>query len=328
MIRALIIFSLLFTVSVVAKIPDVEVIDQNGRKQAFYTDLVKDQIVAINFIFTQCETICPVSGAYFGKLLELAKANPTMSVRLISVTLDAHYDTPEKLKTWAAKFGHNDSWSLVTGTPANIDQILKALGAFTADKNDHAPLVLVGSDSQNQWKHIQGFTSPDIIWKTLTSFSAPHPYFPDTELVDHQGKEVRFYTDLVKDKVVVIHCFFSTCQTVCPILITNFKKLNTAVGEKAELLSITLDPTHDTPEFLGKFATALDAGSNWRFLTGKPANVEHVLAKLGFATEDKENHSNIIIIGNEKTGLWKKARGTASADEIAEIVNSAINDEK
>lgn len=322
------------------KFPEVEVIDQDGKKRSFYTDLVKDEVVAINFIFTGCETICPVSGAYFGKLVEMSKEHPDKKIKFISVTLDPTNDTPAKLKAWAKQFGHSSDWTLVTGTPANIDQILKALGAFTADKDDHAPLVLVGSDAKHQWTHIQGFTAPKTIWESLVAYTTPkapvppqksptppHPYFPDTELVDHRGEEVKFYTDLVKGKVVVIHCFFSSCTGACPVLLAKFKILQQAVGKDVDLISITLDPTHDTPEFLGKYAAALKTGSNWRFLTGTPAKVEQVLAKLGFATEDKDDHSNVIIIGNEKTGLWKKARGTASSDEIAKIIRSVADDE-
>ena len=308
------------------KIPDVEVLDQEGKKRAFYTDLVKGQVVAINFIFTDCETICPVAGAYFGKLLKLSKADPNHPVKFISISLDAANDTPEKLKTWAQRFGHNSNWSLVTGEPNQINKLLKTLGAFTANKDDHGPLVLVGSEPQKQWKHLQGFTSPEIIWKTLKSLS-PHPYLPNTALVDHSGQDVEFYSDLVQGKVVVMHCFFSSCQTVCPMLLTNMKKLQQAVGSDAELLSITLDPTKDTSEYLGKFATSLDAGPNWHFLTGETDQVEQVLSKLGLASTDKEKHSNILIIGNDKTGLWKKARGSASVEEITKIVKSVIKDE-
>ena len=307
-------------------IPDVEVLDQEGRKRAFFSDLVEGQVVAINFIFTRCQSVCPVSGAYFGKTLELAKENPKHKVRFISISLDPANDTPEKLKEWAQRFGHDSNWSLVTGAPGRINELLKAFGAFTADKEDHAPLVLVGSEPQRKWKLVQGFTSPKTIWNQLSSLS-PHPYLPNTSLVDHRGQKVSLYSDLIQDQVVVIHCFYSSCQTVCPMMLSNMKRLSAIVGDEIQVLSITLDPERDTSEYLRKYADVLDAGPNWHFLTGNTDEVDLTIGKLGFATDEIEKHSNILIIGNDKTGLWKKARGSASSEEITEIARSVVDDE-
>ena len=71
----------------------------------------------------------------------------------------------------------------------------------------------------------------------------------------------------------------------------------------------------------------LGAKPGWYFLTGEKANVEFALRKLGQYVENKQDHTNIFIIGNERTGLWKKAFGLARADDIVKVVESVLNDQ-
>lgn len=140
-------------------VPDVTVLDQNGQRLHFYRDLVQDKVVAINFIFTTCTTVCPPMGAIFGNLQKLMAAPSAGSdVRLISVSVDPVTDTPERLKAWSAKFGARPGWTLVTGDKASIDKLLISLGGFTPDKRDHAPLVLVGNDRTGKWTRMYGLS--------------------------------------------------------------------------------------------------------------------------------------------------------------------------
>jgi SCO1/SenC/Heavy metal binding domain len=85
-------------------IPDIEVLDQNGRKIHFYTDLVKGQTVVINFIFTTCTTICPPLGATFARVKKELGDKVGRDVRFISISVDPATDTPERLKAWGEKF--------------------------------------------------------------------------------------------------------------------------------------------------------------------------------------------------------------------------------
>jgi protein SCO1/2 len=140
-------------------IPDVPVLDQEGRRLHFRTDLVEGRVVAINFLFTNCTTICPPLGATFGKLRKLLGDRAGRDVHLISISVDPTTDTPARLKAWAAKFGEGPGWSLVTGTREDITRLLKALGAYTADMNDHPPLVLIGN-RRGQWTRAYGLAPP------------------------------------------------------------------------------------------------------------------------------------------------------------------------
>lgn len=160
--------------------------------------------------------------------------------------------------------------------------------------------------------------------------STTEKYFTNTELVTQDGKTVRFYTDVMKGKVVVINCFFATCQGSCLPMSRNFEKLQGALGDRVGkdvfLVSITVDPEMDTPAQLKKYADRFHAGSGWLFLTGSKTNVDFIHKKLGQYVDTKESHNNIFIIGNERTGLWKKAFGLASTDELVKVVESVIND--
>lgn len=160
--------------------------------------------------------------------------------------------------------------------------------------------------------------------------AAAEKYFTNTELITQDGKRVRFYTDVLKGRVIVINSFFSTCKGACMPMNRNFKKVADLLGDKVGrdvfLVSITVDPQMDTPEALKEYASSLHAPAGWVFLTGTKENVDVVLHKLGQYVADKNDHITVLIIGNERTGLWKKAFGLGRAEELAKVVESVIND--
>jgi cytochrome oxidase Cu insertion factor (SCO1/SenC/PrrC family) len=141
-------------------IPDVELLDQDGRKIHFYSDLVKGKTVAINFIFTTCTTICPPLGATFRRVEQELGERAGRDVRLISISVDPATDTPERLKAWGAKFHAGAGWTFVTGAKPLIDELLRALGAQTARPEDHSPTVLIGNDARGQWTRTYGLARP------------------------------------------------------------------------------------------------------------------------------------------------------------------------
>ena len=96
-------------------IPDVEVLDQDGNALHFYRDLIKDKTVAINFIFTNCTTICPPLAATFARVQKEMGDKVGKDVHFISISVDPLTDTPERLKAWGAKFKAGAGWTFVTG---------------------------------------------------------------------------------------------------------------------------------------------------------------------------------------------------------------------
>ena len=160
--------------------------------------------------------------------------------------------------------------------------------------------------------------------------SAAQKYFTDTVLINQDGEKMRFYSDLVKGKTVIIDSFFATCQGSCLPMNRNLEKVQEALGDRlgkdAYILSISVDSTVDTPPLLKAYAKKLNARPGWYFLTGDKASVDFVLKKLGQFVDNKQDHLNIFIIGNERTGLWKKAFGLAKSEELVKVVESVIND--
>jgi cytochrome oxidase Cu insertion factor (SCO1/SenC/PrrC family) len=155
-------------------IPDVELLDQDGRKVHFYTDLVKGKTVAVNFIFTTCTTICPPLGATFARVQRELGERAGRDVYFISISVDPATDTPERLKAWGAKFHAGPGWTFVTGPKPQVDELLRALGAATASPADHSPTVLIGNDAAAQWTRTYGLASPATLLKIIDAAAAGH----------------------------------------------------------------------------------------------------------------------------------------------------------
>lgn len=149
------------------QIPDTAVFDQDGQPRKFYTDLVKGRTVAINFLFTTCTTICPPMAATFRKVQTELGDRVGADIALISVTVDPNTDVPERLKGFLAKFKAGPGWTFVTGKKPEIDSLLRSLGAYVSDKNDHSPMILIGNESAAYWTRTYGLASADSIVKLI-----------------------------------------------------------------------------------------------------------------------------------------------------------------
>lgn len=149
---------------------------------------------------------------------------------------------------------------------------------------------------------------------------------PDAEVVDQKGKQLKFYSDLIKGKTVAINFIFTTCTTICPPLTATFRRVQqdaAARGLDVQLISISVDPTTDTPERLRDFAAKFKAGPGWTFVTGDKALVDLVLAALGAAVSNKNDHTPMILIGNDTSDNWTRAYGLTSPTKIVELIEDA-----
>lgn len=321
-------------------IPDLSLVDQDGKPVRFYSDLVQGKVVMINFVFTSCTTICPPMGATFGKVQQLLGDRAGKDVHLISVSVDPVVDTPERMKAWGKKFGAAPGWTLVTGERATVVQLLKALGVYTPNINDHTPLVLAGNDPRGEWTRAYGLATPARLVELLDRLAAPaaadlaaspaQSYFGEIPLVNQDGQTMRLYSDLIRDKIVVIDFMFTSCTGACPIMSNNFARiqewLGGRLGKDVHLISVSVDPENDTPAKLKEYAARYKARPGWYFLTGTRENVDAALRKLGNYVETPEAHQNLFIIGNERSGLWKKAFGLAAPEALLPIVQSVVED--
>jgi len=158
--RLLIAAALLFVIAA-APPPDVALTDENGRSVQFYGDLVKGHVVAVNFIFTTCTTICqPMSGT-FAKAETLLAGRP--NARLVSITIDPETDTPERLAAWKKRFNGGARWTMLTGPKDQIDRLRKALGVFTPDRINHTPTVVILDGPAGRTTRVIGLVSARAI---------------------------------------------------------------------------------------------------------------------------------------------------------------------
>lgn len=314
-------------------VPDTMLVDQEGREVRFKSDVLGEKTVAIQFIFTTCRAICPVMGAAFARLQDRLGDRLDKDVSLVSISIDPVTDTPVRMKKWGEQFGARPGWRLLTGEKGNIENLLKALEAT----NHNAPVVLLGNLRTGEWvRSYDDITAPDKLYAQLIDLADKPPpaqkYFGSTVLTDQNGKKLRLYEDLLKGKVVVVNAFFSTCQGVCLKTMPNVAALQAEAGDRlgkdVNFLSISADPLIDTPAKLKTYAQGLGAKPGWYFLTGDQQAVKDVLYKFfGQDGEVRENHSNVFIMGNERTGLWKKVRGFAEVEDIAPRFRSVLSDE-
>jgi protein SCO1 len=152
---------------------------------------------------------------------------------------------------------------------------------------------------------------------------------PDTTVYDQNGKKLNFYTDLVKGKTVAINFVFTTCTTICPPLEATFHKVQQELGERVgrdvQMISISVDPTTDTPERLKSFSEKFKAGPGWTFITGSKPEIDQLLRALGASVTDKNNHSPMLLVGNDAAGYWTRTYGLAPASTIIKVITEAVD---
>jgi protein SCO1/2 len=137
-------------------------------------------------------------------------------------------------------------------------------------------------------------------------------YFPNVTLTNHNGKKVKFFDDLVKDKIVAINFIYTSCPDSCPLETAQLVKVQNILGDRVGkdvfIYSITIDPKVDKPKVLKEYREKF--GANWDFLTGNELEIIEIRKKLGLYIEENQdgsnNHNVSMIVGNQKTGRWMK----------------------
>ncbi|WP_026355161.1 SCO family protein [Massilia niastensis] len=172
----------------------------------------------------------------------------------------------------------------------------------------------------------------DRLLAATESKLAPHPYLPNPVLVDQTGKSVRFYTDLLEGKVVVINMMYTVCTGICPLNTARLREVQAELGDRTgrdvHIYSLTLRPEVDSPEALAEYAERYDIGPGWSFLTGRPRDIDLVRRKLGFydtdpvADADISNHTGALRIGNVARDRWMMMPNRASAKQVVKAINN------
>lgn len=155
-------------------------------------------------------------------------------------------------------------------------------------------------------------------------------YFPDVTVFTQDNRKVRFYQDLVKDKIVLLNFFYAHCEGICPAVTHNLAVVQKLLGERMGrdifINSITLKPAEDTPAVLKEYERMHGIRPGWALLTGKPDDVELLRRSLGFTDpdplvdRDKSNHIGNIRYGSEPLVQWTALPGMTRPESIAKAI--------
>lgn len=159
-------------------------------------------------------------------------------------------------------------------------------------------------------------------------------YFPNVPLQTHEGKTVRFFDDVIKDKVVVINFIYTYCPDTCPLETAQLVKVQNIMGDRLGkdvfFYSISIDPERDSPEVLKDYRDKFKA--RWTFLTGKESDIIQLRKKLGLYIEEiqdgSNNHNVNMIIGNQATGRWMKRSPFENPYVLADQIGNWLTDWK
>ena len=142
---------------------DRTLVDQDGKDVMFVTDVIGDDIVVMDFVYTTCTTICPVLSALFAQVQDKLGDDVGNGITLVSMSVDPIRDTPQRIKAYSAKHGAGDGWIWLTGDKPVVDDVLTGLGAYSTNFEDHPSMVLIGDGRTGEWQRLFGFPNPDRI---------------------------------------------------------------------------------------------------------------------------------------------------------------------
>jgi protein SCO1/2 len=140
--------------------PRVTLVRDDGKAVSLPDELNDGRPVLMNFIYTSCTTICPLTSQVFEQFQKrLGSARD--SVHLVSISIDPEQDTPARLRSYAKQFDAARGWDHYTGTVAASIAVQRAFGAYLGDKMSHTPLTLLRESPGKPWIRIDGFASAD-----------------------------------------------------------------------------------------------------------------------------------------------------------------------
>lgn len=140
---------------------DQPMLDQNGNIRRLKTDVAGQKVIVVDFVFTSCQTICPVTTALLAESHRRLGDVPEDDLAFISMSIDANVDTPDRLAAFAAR--HRADWTFLTGEKRIMDEALVWLNAYATNPEDHAAMILVGDGATGTFSRIYGLPDPDFV---------------------------------------------------------------------------------------------------------------------------------------------------------------------
>ena len=165
---------------------DAPLLDASGKRVRLAQEVIGGRIAVVNFIYTSCTTVCPVSSASFQQLQQRLGARLGKEVVLVSITVDPLRDTPQRLREYAGRYQAREGWVWLTGAKPDVDSVLKGLGAYSARFEDHPATVLVGDARSGSWTRFFGFPSVDELVARIETMQAGRGA---GKVAQHHGRE-------------------------------------------------------------------------------------------------------------------------------------------
>ena len=147
---------------------DLSLLNQRGERLDLRREAIGERVVVVNFVYTSCTTVCPVTSSIFSMLQQRLGERMGREVALVTITVDPSRDTPHRLLKYSQNFNPGAAWNWLTGDKGAVDQALRAFGAYTPNFEDHPAMLLIGDAQQSKWYRLYGFPAPQAIEDRVT----------------------------------------------------------------------------------------------------------------------------------------------------------------
>ena len=168
---------------------------------------------------------------------------------------------------------------------------------------------------------LASFTFPCVKASARYTRIVAHYEVPDVTLVSMHGTRIAFASALKQDGPVMLEFIFTTCPTICPVMSSTFSAAQSKLGAdlaKVRMISISIDPEHDTPERLRQYASRFRAGPQWLFLTGKTEDIVSVQKAFEAYRGNKMNHEPLTFLRAAPNAPWVRLDGLMSATQLVD----------
>ncbi len=152
------------------KVPDLELLDQDGEKGRFMSDFIGERLAAVTFTYTTCTTACPILDGIFQQVQARLGDRLGKDIILVTLSIDPVTDIPQRLKAHTQKIKARPGWSFLTGQKQAVNGILKALEVYSLDLFNHPPTVFIVDGQQGLWTRVNGYPSTAKVMKELDRF--------------------------------------------------------------------------------------------------------------------------------------------------------------
>lgn len=174
-------------------------------------------------------------------------------------------------------------------------------------------------------KHKAMMSKPKGFQRTQDTYQ-----LPVVTLFDQSGEAVAVDELDNGNRPQAVNFIFATCTTICPVMTATFAQMRRELGadaDRIDMVSITIDPEHDTSAVLSEYAGRFDAPPppEWRFLTGHPEDVEQVLRAFDAWSGSKANHRPITLLRGAGEQDWIRLEGLGSGADLAAEAMALLN---